>query len=196
MGAYSPSPLLTEEIENKIKNKIIKPTLVAMKEMGHPYEGILYAGLMIIKDEPFLIEYNIRMGDPECQVIMLRLENDLTDIILHTLKDSLDDLRIKWKEKECMTIVLCAKGYPGDYIKDSEIKNLFHISADENNQIFHAGTYEKNNKIFSNGGRVLNFVSLSSSFKNARERAMNLINQLNWKNGFFRKDIGFKIIDK
>jgi phosphoribosylamine--glycine ligase len=160
MGAYSPSSILNTKLEKKIKNKIIEPTLKAMKKLGHPYRGFLYAGLMIKKGEPYLIEYNIRMGDPECQVLMMRLKTDLSKIIDLATKDKIRSLKIKWLRKSAMTIVVCAKGYPSRYIKNSEIKNLSKIVVNENNQIFHAGTYKKKNKIYSDGGRVLNITSL------------------------------------
>ena len=194
MGAYSPSALLTKELENKIKQKIIQPTLKAMKDLGHPYRGFLYAGLMINKDEPYLIEYNIRMGDPECQVLMMRLQTDLLEVIECAIKNKLDNLKITWSNKICITIVLCSKGYPSDYVKNSEIKNLSKIKLDDSNQIFHAGTYNKNNKIYSNGGRVLNITSCSESLVKARNNSLSNINKINWKDGFFRKDIGWKAI--
>ena len=197
MGAYSPSPLLTDELEEKIKKKIIEPTIDAMKNLNHPYKGFLYAGLMICKNEPFLIEYNIRMGDPECQTLMMRLETDLLQIIDCATKNKLNSLKIKWSKKNSISIVLCAKGYPSkDYVKDSEIKNLPNILTDENNQIFHAGTYEKNNKIYSCGGRVLNFVSSSENLIEARRKSLSNINKINWLDGFCRKDIGWKTIGK
>jgi phosphoribosylamine--glycine ligase len=195
MGAYSPAPLLTRQLEKKIKTKIIEPTIKAMKILGHPYKGFLYAGLMINKDEPYLIEYNIRMGDPECQVLMMRLETDLLKIIDHAIKNNLNNLQINWSKKNSITIVLCAKGYPSNYIKDSEIKNLSYILNDENNQIFHAGTYEKNNKIYSSGGRVLNITSSSNSLITARNKSLSNLNKINWIDGFFRKDIGWGIIN-
>ena len=194
MGAYSPSAILTKELENKIKQKIIQPTLKAMKDLGHPYRGFLYAGLMINKDEPYLIEYNIRMGDPECQVIMMRLKTDLLEIIDSIINNKLNNIKIKWSKKNSITIVLCAKGYPLNYLKNSEIKNLSKIKLDDSNQIFHAGTYSKNNKIYSNGGRVLNITSCSESLVKARNNSLSNINKINWKDGFFRKDIGWKAI--
>ena len=166
-----------------------------MKALGHPYKGFLYAGLMIKKDEPYLIEYNIRMGDPECQVLMMRLETDLLEIIDCAIKNELNSLKIKWSKKNSITIVLCAKGYPSNYIKDSEIKNLSNVLADKNNQIFHAGTYEKNNKIYSSGGRVLNITSSSKSLIEARNKSLNNIDKINWQDGFFRKDIGWRTIN-
>jgi len=196
MGAYSPAPILTQKLEKKIKKKIIEPTLKAMKNLGHSYKGFLYAGLMIHKDEPYLIEYNIRMGDPECQVLMMRLETDLLEIMDCATKSKLNDLKIKWDKKNSITIVLCAKGYPYNYIKNSEIKNLSNVLVDKDNQIFHAGTYEKNNKIYSSGGRVLNITSSSESLIEARNKSLSNINKINWPDGFFRKDIGWRIINK
>jgi len=195
MGAYSPAQLLTDKLEKKIKKKIIEPTLKAMKELEHPYKGFLYAGLMICKNEPYLIEYNIRMGDPECQVLMMRLKTDLLEIIDSATKNKLNNLKIEWTKKNCITIVLCAKGYPFNYIKDSEIKNLSSVLSDKNNQIFHAGTYEKNNKIYSNGGRVLNITSSSKSLVSARDKSLTNIDKINWSDGFFRKDIGWRVIN-
>ena len=196
MGAYSPAKLLTNQLEEKIKKKIIEPTLMAMNKLGHPYKGFLYAGLMINKGEPYLIEYNIRMGDPECQVLMMRLETDLLEVIDCLTQDKLNNLKIKWNKNSCITIVLCAKGYPNNYIKNSEIKNLSSIISDKNNQIFHAGTYKKNNKIFSNGGRVLNITSVAESLSKARGQSLMNLKKINWTDGFFRKDIGWKAIKK
>ena len=196
MGAYSPNKILTIELEKKIKKKIIEPTLKAMKDLGYPYKGFLYAGLMIKKNEPYLIEYNIRMGDPECQVLMMRLKTDLLKIIDCATKNLLSKLKIEWNKNSCMTVVLCSKGYPGNYIKNTEIKNLSNIVSDRNNQIFHAGTYEKNNKIFSNGGRVLNITSVSKNLLEARNKSLDNLKKINWTDGFFRKDIGWKAIKK
>ena len=150
---------------------------------------------MIKKNEPYLIEYNIRMGDPECQVLMMRLKTDLLEIINHVIKNEINHLKIEWRKKSSITIVVCAKGYPFNYIKDSEIKNLSNVLNDKNNQIFHAGTYEKNNKIYSNGGRVLNITSSSKSLSKARDKSLNNIAKVNWTDGFFRKDIGWKAIN-
>jgi len=196
MGAYSPAKLLTNQLEEKIKKKIIEPTLMAMNKLGHPYKGFLYAGLMINKGEPYLIEYNIRMGDPECQTLMMRLETDLLEVIDYLTQDKLNNLKINWNKNSCITIVLCAKGYPNNYIKNSEIKNLSSIISDKNNQIFHAGTYKKNNKIYSNGGRVLNITSVAESLSKARDQSLMNLKKINWADGFFRKDIGWKAIKK
>ena len=196
MGAYSPSGLINKNLENKIIEKIILPTLKAIEEMGEKYKGFLYAGLMILDNEPFLIEYNVRMGDPECQTILPLLKTDLIDIFNACCDQNLENLNIEWREEKSLCIVLCSKGYPENFINNVKIDNLNNLKLSSNDFIFHAGTKEEKNEILSNGGRVLNFVSLSSSFKVSRERAIKLINQLSWKNGFFRKDIGFKIIDK
>ena len=196
MGAYSPARMLTDELEEKIKKKIIEPTLKAMKNLGHPYEGFLYAGLMIKKNEPYLIEYNIRMGDPECQVLMMKLKTDFLEIIDSATKNNLNNLKIEWNKNKCMTIVLCANGYPGDYVRDKEIHNLSKIISDENNQIFHAGTYEKDNKIFSKGGRVLNITCSAKNLRKARDQSLVNLKKINWINGFFRKDIGWRAIKK
>ena len=150
---------------------------------------------MIKKNEPYLIEYNIRMGDPECQALMMRLESDLLEIIEHAIKNKISNLKIRWINESSITIVLCAKGYPSNYIKNSEIKNLPNILVDKNTQIFHAGTYEKNNKIYSNGGRVLNVTSVSKNLSEARDKSLKNINKINWSDGFFRKDIGWRIIN-
>ena len=196
MGAYSPSALINKDLEKKIIDKIISPTLKAIEEMGEKYKGFLYAGLMISDNEPFLIEYNVRMGDPECQTILPLLKTDLIDIFNACCDGTLENLNIEWEEKKSLCIVLCSKGYPEKFINNVKIDNINNLKLNNNDFIFHAGTKKKENEIFSNGGRVLNFVSISSSFKKSRERALKLINQLNWGNGFFRKDIGFKIIDK
>ena len=196
MGAYSPAPIVDENIEKKIINKIVRPTLNALKKKKKPYKGFLYVGLMIKKNEPYLIEFNVRMGDPECQVILPRLKSDLLKIINNTVSDKLKVTPINWKKNKCMTIVLCSKGYPGKYLKNKIIKNINKIKLKKNETIFHAGTRLQNNAVFSNGGRVLNFTSSGENFINVRKNILRLIKKLNWKNGFFRKDIGWKIINK
>ena len=196
MGAYSPAPLLTKKLEKKIKKKIIEPTIKALKKLKNPYTGFLYAGLMIHKGEPKLIEYNIRMGDPECQVLMMRLKTDLFKIVDLATKNNLKKLRIKWNKKKCITIVLCSKGYPSKYIKDSKIVNLPKIQLNNKNQIFHAGTYKKDSDFFSSGGRVLNITSIDNDLYKARINTIKIIKKINWKDGFFRRDIGWKIIKK
>ena len=195
MGAYSPSRLESKDLNKKILEKIIEPSLKALKDMDTEFKGFLYAGLMICNNEPFLIEYNVRMGDPECQTILPRLKTDFFEIIDATISQKLDSIDIEWKEEKSLSIVLCSKGYPKKYENNIEIKDLENLNVDKNQFIFHAGTKLENNRIISNGGRVLNFVVNSSNFKDCRSQAINLIKKLNWKNGFFRKDIGFKVID-
>ena len=196
MGAYSPAPIINKKIEKKIINKIVKPTLNALKKKNSPYKGILYVGLMIKRNEPYLIEYNVRMGDPECQVILPRLKTDLVKIFISVVKNNLNNIQIKWKKEKCMTIVVCSKGYPGNYERNVLIKNLPSIKLDKKSFVFHAGTKIENNLLLSNGGRVLNFSSLGKSFLDVRKKILKLIAKLNWKKGFFRKDIGWRIISK
>jgi len=195
MGAYSPSRLENKLLEKRILNKIIKPTLVGLNKIGITYKGFLYAGLMIIKNEPFLIEYNVRMGDPECQTILPLLKNDFYNIIESCYKNKLINTKLRWEKKKSLSIVLCSKGYPGKFKKNLIIKNLDNIKLNTNQYIFHAGTKIIQKKIFSSGGRVLNFVVKSKNFKNSRNQVLQLINKIRWKKGFFRKDIGFKVID-
>ena len=196
MGAYSPSGLINLDLEKKIINKIIKPTLKAIEDLGKSYKGFLYAGLMIKDNEPYLIEYNVRMGDPECQTILPLLKTDFLEVINSCCDEKLDNLKIEWKDKKSLCIVVCSKGYPEKFQNSIKIDNLKKLNLDKNDYVFHAGTKKKNNDIFSNGGRVLNFVSISSNYKESREKVLKLINNLNWSNSFFRKDIGFKVIDK
>ena len=196
MGAYSPSRLIEKQLEKKILSKIIKPTLKALKDLGTEYKGFLYAGLMIIDNEPYLIEYNVRMGDPECQTILPKLKTDICEIFLACCNKKLKETEIKWSDKKSLCVVLCSKGYPENYKKKVEIENLGKIELNYEDYLFHAGTLEKEGKIFSIGGRVLNFVSLSNEFINARENVNKYLNKLNWTGGFYRKDIGYKVIDK
>ena len=196
MGAYSPSRLINETLEKKILDKIIKPTLEGLKNLGIEYKGFLYAGLMVKDNEPYLIEYNVRMGDPECQTILPKLETELLDIILCICDQNLNKLNIQWNKKKSICIVLCSKGYPNVYKKNVLIENISKIDVDENNFCFHAGTNLSDNKIFAIGGRVLNLVSISDNFSNARKKIIIELEKLNWINGFYRKDIGHKVIDK
>ncbi len=195
MGAYSPSRLINPDLEKKIIDKIIHPTMQGLKEMQINYKGFLYAGLMIKNNEPFLIEYNVRMGDPECQTILPRLETDLLEILLACCENKLDQVNINWKKLKSMCVVLCSNGYPESYRKKIIINNIDKIKVNKNNLCFHAGTNLKDNQTLSIGGRVLNFVSLSNNFSDAREKILNNLKILNWKDGFYRKDIGFKVID-
>ena len=196
MGAYSPAPLITKSLEKKIIDRIINPTLSALKKKGYPYNGFLYAGLMIVKNEPFLIEYNIRMGDPECQVILPRLKSDLVTVIKNTINNKLKNTKIKWSKNKSMTIVLCSKGYPGKYKKNKKINNLSSIKLARSEFIYHAGTKFISDELVSNGGRVLNITSKGSNFRNIRKNILKIIKKINWKYGFYRKDIGWRVINK
>ena len=196
MGAYSPSRLINDELEKKILDKIINPTLKAIKDLKKTYKGFLYAGLMIINNEPFLIEYNVRMGDPECQTILPKLNTDFYEVINSCCEGKLKEVKIDWNDKKSLCVVLCSNGYPDTYKKNVEIKNINKIKLKKNDYLFHAGTTKKDDKIIAIGGRVLNFVSLSDNFKEARKSIHQHIKNLNWSNGFCRKDIGYKVIVK
>ena len=196
MGAYSPAPIINKNLEKKIINKIVKPTLLALKNKKKPYTGFLYVGLMIKNNEPYLIEYNVRMGDPECQVILPRLNTDLVKIFNATINNKLNKIKINWKRLKCMTIVLCSKGYPGKIKKNKLIKNIDKLKLMKNSFIFHAGTKFINNKLVSNGGRVLNITSTGSMYKKIRTNIFKIIKTINWKHGFYRKDIGWRVIKK
>ena len=195
MGAYSPSRLINEDLKNKILNRIIKPTLEGLSELGTEYKGFLYTGLMIVKNEPYLIEYNVRMGDPECQTILPKLKTDLSDIFFACCEQKLHDVNIEWLNKKSLCIVVCSNGYPEEFQKNVPIENLDEIKLSKNDFLFHAGTSMKNGKITAVGGRVLNFVSLCEDLGMARENIKNNLKKLNWSGGFYRKDIGYKVID-
>ena len=194
MGCYSPSRLLSKDLELKIKTKIIEPTLNAINKSGGVYKGFLYVGLMIKNDEPFLIEFNVRMGDPECQTILPTLKTDLMDIFLSCCDGTLNLTNINFSRTKSVCIVLCSKGYPVEFENNIEIKDLEKLKLLKNQNIFHAGTLKTKNGFISNGGRVLNFVSTSDDFLKCRDETINLIKKLNWKNGYFRRDIGYKVI--
>ena len=195
MGAYSPSRLESKTLDKKILERIVEPTLKGLKSMNTNFKGFLYVGLMIVNNEPYLIEYNVRMGDPECQTILPRLKTDFADVINACLNNKLKSINLEWYEEKSICIVLCSKGYPDKYQNNIEIKELENLILNKNEFIFHAGTKINNSKVFSNGGRVLNIVNISKNLKNSRKQIIEILNKLNWDNGFFRKDIGFKIID-
>ncbi len=196
MGAYSPAPIINKKLEKKIIDKIVKPTLYSLKEKGKSYTGFLYVGLMIKKEEPYLIEYNVRMGDPECQVIIPRLNTDLLKIFSYAINNKLNKIKINWKKIKCMTIVLCSRGYPGSYKKNKIIKNIKELKIEKKSFVYHAGTKIIQKQLYSNGGRVLNIISTGAVFKDIRKNILKIIKKINWKYGFFRKDIGWRIINK
>ena len=194
MGAYSPSRLINEDIENKIINKIIKPTLKGLGALGTHYKGFLYAGLMIVNNEPYLIEYNVRMGDPECQTILPKLKTDIVDIFLACCNKNLSKVNINWFNKKSLCVVVCSNGYPDKFEKNIEIENLKSVNLGDHDYLFHAGTLKNDNVIQAVGGRVLSFVSLSDDFNEAKARVMINLDKLDWDGGFYRKDIGYKVI--
>ena len=194
MGAYSPSRLITKELENKVIDRIINPTLKGLEEIGTNYKGFLYAGLMIVKNEPYLIEYNVRMGDPECQTILPKLKTDLFDVIIAATDGKLDNLKIEWEDLKSLCVVVCSKGYPDEFKKNIKLENIKNVNENKHNYLFHAGTKKENNSVYATGGRVLNFVSTSNDFSEARKNIFENINKLNWSNGYYRRDIGYKVI--
>ena len=195
MGAYSPSNIITSKVEEKIKKEIIEPTLKGLKILGCPFVGILYAGLIIKDNQPKLIEYNIRLGDPECQVLMMRLKTDLLKIIIACKKKQINKLVIKWSNKKAITIVASSKGYPSKQSKVSEIKNTNKILLNNNQYLFHASTFNKNNRIFTSGGRVLNATAVNKNLRSGRNTCIDILKKINWKDKYFRKDIGWRVIN-
>ena len=196
MGAYSPAPIIKRSLEKKIINRIVKPTLNFFRDKKKFYTGFLYVGLMIKNDEPFLIEYNIRMGDPECQVILPRLKTDIVKILKATADNKLNKINIKWKKQKSMTVVLCSKGYPGIYKKNIKLQNTDNIKLSKNEFIYHAGTRLQDNQLFSSGGRVLNVTGMGKNFYKIRKNILLILKKINWRQGFYRKDIGRKVINK
>ena len=194
MGAYSPAPILKRSLEKKIISKIVNPTLLALRRKNKFYNGFLYVGLMIKKNEPYLIEYNIRMGDPECQVILPRLKTDLVKIMKSAINNKLNKININWSKQKSMTIVLCSKGYPSKYKKNILLNSINKIKLSKNDFIYHAGTKMLNNQLLSIGGRILNVCSIGSSYLLIRRKIISIIKKLNLKGVIFRKDIGWKVI--
>ena len=196
MGAYSPSLIIDHKIEKKIQTKIIEPTLTGLDKLGCKFTGILYAGLMIYNGEPKLIEYNIRFGDPECQVLMMRLKTNLLTLINAVKNKTIHKAKIEWNEKPCLTVVAAAKGYPGEYNTLTEIKNIESIKINEHEQLFHAGTISKDNKILSNGGRVLNATCIGNTLEEAKNKANAMLEKIDWQDIYYRRDIGWRALKK
>ncbi len=193
MGAYSPAPCMTEALCSQALEKIVKPTVKALADMGHPYVGVLYAGLILTKEGPKLIEYNARFGDPETQVMMLRLRDDLLTLLLATADGTLDKVSVRWRDDFALTVVMAAKGYPGDYVKGTEIKGLAQDFGGDV-EIFHAGTALKDGRLLAVGGRVLNITALGKTAGDAQVKAYDAIGKIGWPGGFCRKDIGWRAI--
>ena len=194
MGAYSPSYLITDDVESKVINKIIKPTLDGMRKINARFSGILYAGLMIEGSEPKLIEYNIRFGDPECQILMMRMKSDFLKLVSDVIEETLSQNKIEWIADPGITVVAANKGYPEKYEKDKVIKNLNDIEQNDRLQIFHAGTSNNDGKITATGGRVLNSTVIDKTLKTAREKALRALDKLEWENKYYRRDIGWRVI--
>jgi phosphoribosylamine---glycine ligase len=194
MGAYSPAPVMTETMSQRALDEIVLPTLRAMKAMGAPYKGVLYAGLMITAEGPKLIEYNVRFGDPECQVLMLRLMSDLVPALLAARDGVLKSFDLRWYEDVALTVVMAAQGYPGAYAKGSVISGLDQAEQLDEVVIFHAGTKADGDRILANGGRVLGVSALGNNVVEARARAYAAIDEIIWPKGFYRHDIGFRAV--
>jgi phosphoribosylamine---glycine ligase len=196
MGAYSPAPNIDAAMSTRVMAEIIEPTLRAMKAMGAPYKGVLYAGLMITRDGPKLIEYNARFGDPETQVLMLRLMSDLVPALLASRDGQLKSFDLRWYDDPALTVVMAAKGYPGDYRRGSVIEGLDDAANVEGVEIFHAGTRAEGGKILANGGRVLNVSAIGKTVQQAQQRAYEAIGRIRWPDGFYRHDIGWRAIER
>ncbi|EPX80050.1 phosphoribosylamine--glycine ligase [Litoreibacter arenae] len=194
MGAYSPAPVLTDEIAAKAVAEIVQPTIDEMAKRGTPYQGVLYVGLMIKDGQPRLVEYNVRFGDPECQVLMMRLGAQALDLMLACAEGRLDQTRVNWADDHAITVVLATKGYPGAYGKGSVIGGLDDLPEDSANMVFHAGTKLSGGQVTAAGGRVLNVTARGASLKDARERAYAMVERIDWPDGFYRTDIGWRAL--
>jgi phosphoribosylamine--glycine ligase len=194
MGAYSPAPVMDEAMTRRAMDEIVLPTLRAMQQMGCPYQGVLYAGLMITAEGPKLIEYNARFGDPECQVLMLRLKSDLVPALLASADGVLKTFDLRWFDDAALTVVMAANGYPGDYQKGSVIEGLDEAAAVDGVEIFHAGTREEDGRVLANGGRVLNVSALGRTVGEAQARAYAAVDRIRWPGGFCRRDIGWRAV--
>ncbi len=196
MGAYSPAPVMTPELSRRAMDEIVLPTVRAMKAMGAPYRGVLYAGLMITAQGPKLIEYNVRFGDPETQVLMLRLMSDLVPALLASCDGMLKNFDLRWYPDAALTVVMAAKGYPGSYTRGSVIAGLDAAAAIEGVEIFHAGTKAEGDRVVANGGRVLNVSALGKTVAEAQARAYQAVDLIRWPDGFCRRDIGFRAVER
>ena len=194
MGAYSPAPVLTEAVAARAMAKIVLPTIREMARRGTPYQGVLYAGLMIENGAPRLVEYNARFGDPETQVLMMRLGAQALDLLLACAEGRLDQARVNWADDHALTVVMAARGYPGDYGRGSVINGLDRMPEDSRHMVFHAGTALKDGLITANGGRVLNITARGASLEEARNRAYAMVELLDWPQGFCRGDIGWRAL--
>ena len=194
MGAYSPAPVVTTELAQEIMETIIQPTIDGMAAEGCPYKGVLFAGLMIKDGKPKTLEFNVRFGDPECQVLMARLDSDLVEALDAAATGRLNEIELAWRDEAAMVVVMAAAGYPGAYDKGSEIKNLEQANAIDGVTVFHAGTTAEDSKILASGGRVLGVTALGSDVAEAQSKAYQAVDAIDWKEGFCRRDIGWRAI--
>ncbi|WP_262690315.1 phosphoribosylamine--glycine ligase [Kordiimonas aestuarii] len=194
MGAYSPAPVMTDAMCDRVMTEIIDPTVKAMADMGHPYKGVFFAGLMITDEGPKLIEYNCRFGDPECQVLMTRMTSDIVPLLIAAAKGELDGHTADWSDNAALTVVMAAKGYPGKYEKGTEISDLAAAEAETGAHIFHAGTKREEEKLLATGGRVLNVTATGKDVTEARARAYAAVDTITWPDGFCRRDIGWRAV--
>ncbi len=196
MGAYSPAPVMTEAMNARVMDEMIMPTLRAMKAMGAPYKGVLFAGVMVTKDGPKLVEYNARFGDPETQVLMLRMMSDVLPALIACADGQLKNFSLRWFDDVALTVIMATKGYPGDYGKGSVIAGLDEAAKVDGVEIFHAGTVAKDGKILASGGRVLNICASGKTVSEARQRAYEAVDRINWPEGFCRRDIGWRAVER
>jgi len=194
MGAYSPAPVMTDEMTERTLREIIEPTLRGMAELGSPFSGVLFAGLMITAQGPKLIEYNVRFGDPECQVLMMRLKDDLLPLLLAAADGQLAHMSVRWRDEAALTVVMAGRGYPGTPERGGEIRGLDRMP--EGVEVFHAGTAEKDGRIIANGGRVLNVTAMGRTVGEAQAKAYEGVDRIDWAGGFCRRDIGFRAIER
>ncbi|MDF3061775.1 MAG: phosphoribosylamine--glycine ligase [Microvirga sp.] len=196
MGAYSPAPMLTPALQAQIMREIVRPTLAAMKRRGAPFVGVLFAGLMLTAEGPKLIEYNVRLGDPECQVLMPRLRSDLVAAMLAACDGVLASFDLRWADEAALTVVMATKGYPGPVEKGSEIRGVAEAEEMDEVLVFHAGTREEAGRLLANGGRVLNVTGLGRSIAEAQQRAYEAVGKIDWPQGFCRRDIGRRAVER
>lgn len=196
MGAYAPAPVMTPEIVERTMRELIEPTMRGMAEIGAPFSGILFLGLMIGKDGPKLIEYNTRFGDPECQVLMMRLDSDLLALINAAVDGKLDEVSLNWKDQPALTVVMAAEGYPSNVKKGSVIRGLDKLEGMDGVKVFHAGTAEKDGNIIANGGRVLNVTAIADTVAEAQAKAYEAVKRVDWPEGFYRSDIGWRAVER
>jgi phosphoribosylamine--glycine ligase len=195
MGAYSPAPVLTAEIQDAVMAQIVRPTMAEMARRGTPFQGVLFAGLMIKDGQARLVEYNVRFGDPECQALMMRLGAQALDLILACAEGRLADARVIWADDHALSVVLAAKGYPGSHEKGSEIRGLDMLPEDSSHMVFHAGTTRRESALLASGGRVLAATGRGASLAEAHARAYALADSIDWPGGFYRRDIGWRALD-